>query len=306
VPTAPGVTSNINDLLSRMGVVESGVNDLDVRVKAIEDTPGVGAFTNLSRGTILGSAEDGKVSANEDGTGSVSGWSDVVKSAQISDMLTKTTAASTYLTKTDAAATYESIEDAAQTESVANDAQTKANGCFNNVTLNAAGDGLTFTTPGDEHTDVTLPGISVIDKAILYTVSGEIRKLSITRNEIYYVVRGLNITEIFGKITRVFSIDINTVSSTVTNIYQPTSDLATSIATALLSELDLIDGTYFISYAITGSTANITGSLLSYSFLKCTISDKEIISVTPQGGFFTSYTSGTSWRVVLLGAVSEE
>ena len=140
VPTAPGVTSNINDLLSRMGVAEQSINELDVRVTAIENIPGVGAFTNTSRGTILGSAEDGKVSANEDGTGSVSGWSDVVKSAQISDMLTKTDAAAAYLTKTDAAATYESIEDAEQISVVANeakstaeDAQTKANGCFSDA-----------------------------------------------------------------------------------------------------------------------------------------------------------------------------
>ncbi len=157
VPTAPGVTSNINDLLQRMGVAEQSINELDVRVTAIENIPGVGAFTNTSRGTILGSAEDGKVSANEDGTGSVSGWSDVVKSAQISDMLTKTDAASTYLTKTDAAATYESIEDAAQIESMANDAQNKANGCFNSVAVNTAGDGLTFKTPGDDQVDVAIP-----------------------------------------------------------------------------------------------------------------------------------------------------
>ena len=178
VPTAPGVTTNINDLLSRMGVVESGVNDLDVRVKAIEDTPGVGAFTNTSRGTILGSAEDGKVSANDDGTGSVSGWNDVVKSSQISDMLTKTDAASTYLTKTDAAAAYETLEGAEQISVVANEAKstaesaattaaeaqsdaatanTKANGCFNDVALLEDGSGLLFKTPGDQTKEITLP-----------------------------------------------------------------------------------------------------------------------------------------------------
>lgn len=164
VPTAPGVTTNINDLLSRMGVVESGVNDLDVRVKAIEDTPGVEAFTNLSRGTILGSAEDGKVSANVDGTGSVSGWSDVVKSSQISDMLTKTDAASTYLTKTDAAAAYETLEGAEQISVVANeakstaeDAQSKANGCIDGVSV--SGSTMTFTKVDDTQIDVPIPSI---------------------------------------------------------------------------------------------------------------------------------------------------
>ena len=160
VPTAPGVTSNINDLLARMGVAEQSINELDVRVTAIESIPGVGAFTNTSRGTILGSAEDGKVSANEDGTGSVSGWNDVVKSAQISDMLTKTDAALTYLSKTDAAAAYETIEDAEQINVVANeakstaeDAQTKANGCFNDASF--ADGALTLKRVND--TQVTVP-----------------------------------------------------------------------------------------------------------------------------------------------------
>ena len=128
VPTAPGVTSNIEDLLTRMGVAESDIAEiksdvtavtervaavetrnteqdgeiaeleaehatingniaaLDVRVTAIEETPGVGQFTNTSRGTILGSTVDGAVSANADGTGSVNGW-DKKASTTVTDEL---------------------------------------------------------------------------------------------------------------------------------------------------------------------------------------------------------------------------
>lgn len=130
VPTAPGVTQNINDLLSRMGVVEGKTGDnaqdiaslksrvtavetkntsqdteitnlktkdtaidaeidsLDTRIQAIEDTPGIGKFSNASLGTILGSTGDGKVSAETDGTGKVNGWQTVktdISQLKISD-----------------------------------------------------------------------------------------------------------------------------------------------------------------------------------------------------------------------------
>ena len=172
VPTASGVTSNINDLLSRMGVVESGLSDaqssitaltsrmssaeaknttqdnqitalqskdstidgqitaLDSRVTAIEETPGIGQFTNTSRGTILGSAIEGNVSANSDGTGSVSGWSKVA------------TAQTT----------------AALAQSTADDANNKANGCFNEV--NVSGNSIIFQKPSGDVKSVEVPGFS--------------------------------------------------------------------------------------------------------------------------------------------------
>ena len=84
VPTAPGVTSAIEALQGRMTAVEqkntqqdSSISALDSRVKAIEDTPGVGAFGAGKLGTIAGSAADGRVAAEDDGTGSVNGWSDL-------------------------------------------------------------------------------------------------------------------------------------------------------------------------------------------------------------------------------------
>ena len=84
VPTAPGVTSAIEALQTRMTAVEqkntqqdSSISALDSRVKAIEDTPGVGQFGAGKLGTIAGSTTDGRIKAEDDGTGSVNGWSDL-------------------------------------------------------------------------------------------------------------------------------------------------------------------------------------------------------------------------------------
>ncbi len=84
VPTAPGVTSAIEALQGRMTAVEqkntqqdSSISALDSRVKAIEDTPGVGQFAAGKLGTIAGSTTDGRIKAEDDGTGSVNGWSDL-------------------------------------------------------------------------------------------------------------------------------------------------------------------------------------------------------------------------------------
>ena len=81
VPTAPGVTSAIEALQGRMTAVEntnntqaSEITALTNRVQAIEDTPGVGQFGAGKLGTIAGSAADGRVAAENDGTGSVNGW----------------------------------------------------------------------------------------------------------------------------------------------------------------------------------------------------------------------------------------
>lgn len=84
VPTAPGVTSAIEALQTRMSAVEntnntqaSEITALNNRVQAIEDTPGVGQFGAGKLGTIAGSAADGRVKAEDDGTGSVNGWNDL-------------------------------------------------------------------------------------------------------------------------------------------------------------------------------------------------------------------------------------
>ncbi len=84
VPTAPGVTSAIEALQTRMTAVEqkntaqdSQISALDARVQAIEDTPGISQFASGKLGTIAGSTADGRIKAEDDGTGSVNGWSDL-------------------------------------------------------------------------------------------------------------------------------------------------------------------------------------------------------------------------------------
>lgn len=84
VPTAPGVTSAIEALQSRMTAVEqkntaqdSQISALDARVQAIENTPGISQFASGKLGTIAGSTADGRVKAEDDGTGSVNGWSEL-------------------------------------------------------------------------------------------------------------------------------------------------------------------------------------------------------------------------------------
>ena len=82
VPTAPGVTSAIETLQGRMTAVEqknanqdASITAIDGRVQALENTPGIGQFANGRLGTIAGSTTDGRVKAEDDGTGSVNGWS---------------------------------------------------------------------------------------------------------------------------------------------------------------------------------------------------------------------------------------
>ena len=84
VPTAPGVTSAIEALQGRMTAVEqknanqdASITAIDGRVQALENTPGIGQFANGRLGTIAGSTTDGRVKAEDDGTGSVNGWSDM-------------------------------------------------------------------------------------------------------------------------------------------------------------------------------------------------------------------------------------
>lgn len=95
LPTDPQVTQNIASLISRMTAVEeknsqqdTELSSLDARVKAIEDTPGVGKFELGKLGTIMGSSDNGKIGANSDGTGSVNGWDLVATKDELDNYLT--------------------------------------------------------------------------------------------------------------------------------------------------------------------------------------------------------------------------
>ena len=84
VPTAPGVTSAIEALQGRMTAVEqknanqdASITAIDGRVQALENTPAIKQFANGRLGTIAGSTTDGRIKAEDDGTGSVNGWTDL-------------------------------------------------------------------------------------------------------------------------------------------------------------------------------------------------------------------------------------
>lgn len=70
--------TDISNIKNKNIEQDGELTSLDARVTAIEDTPGIGKFTNSNLGTILGSTTDGFVSADEQGRGKVSGW-DTVK-----------------------------------------------------------------------------------------------------------------------------------------------------------------------------------------------------------------------------------
>lgn len=61
---------DIDSLEGRVGTNEDNIEELQEQVTALGGTP----FTNEKLGLILGSSDNGKISANADGTGSVSGW----------------------------------------------------------------------------------------------------------------------------------------------------------------------------------------------------------------------------------------
>lgn len=199
VPTAPGVTSNINDLLSRMTAVEtvnnmqnsdisglktrvattetdiSGlktrmsaaesknsaqdgeISALDQRVQAIEDTPGIGSFSNAKTGTILGSTVAGKVSANADGTGSVNGWSD---KADVSALNNTNATVATKANQTALDATNAEVAKKADQADLAA-LQNRVMDCFNEVAYDPDANKITFTALDGQSNAITLQSVDI-------------------------------------------------------------------------------------------------------------------------------------------------
>lgn len=156
VPTAPGVTSNINNLLSRMTAVETkdrsqdaSISDLTTRVETLEATPGIGKFTNTTLGTIQGSTADGKVSAGSDGTGSVNGWStiksDIASKASQSALNTTNAEVATKASQADLTALQNTTKDA-----------------FSEFSISAGADGVTveMTALDGQSNSQTIPIVS--------------------------------------------------------------------------------------------------------------------------------------------------
>ena len=120
----------------------------------LKTTQQVAEWTNttpgLVKGTPAGTENAGTIFAESDGTGSVNGWDDLVARVATNESAISTTIPNTYATKAALG----------EVESTANDAQTKVNGCFNAVALNETNDGLIFTTPGDDHAEVSIGKVS--------------------------------------------------------------------------------------------------------------------------------------------------
>lgn len=186
VPTAPGVTSNINDLLSRMSAVETkdrtqdaSISDLTTRVETLEATPGIGKFTNSTLGTIQGSTADGKVSAGSDGTGSVNGWStiksDIASKASQSALNTTNAEVATKSSKTELSAVDAKVATKAnQADLTALQIATKD--AFSEFSISAGADGVTveMTALDGQSNSQTIPIVSdtaagVVTKNLLPT-----------------------------------------------------------------------------------------------------------------------------------------
>ena len=337
VPTAPGVTSNINDLLSRMGVVESGLSDaqssitaltsrmssvesknttqdnqitalqskdstidgqitaLDSRVTAIEETPGIGAFTNTSRGTILGSAIEGNVSANSDGTGSVSGWSKVA------------TAQSTADSAVSAAATAQSTADTAKSnaalaQSTADDANNKANSAITDATI--SGNTITFSRINDTSVDVDVPSISIFD--LTYLPTGRINSSSTTTfssGTLVYLYDDYSthkIVEEGGKQFRIIDASPFILKKdTALNNYS-LSDYDTAVINSIHNMCSLQDGEYFIGLIPVGRLTATSGNGDVYhdttnffsigSYVMFNVKDGEIINFRNHGYVYAQGT----------------
>ena len=98
-------------------------------------SPGVGQFAAGKLGTIKGGTADGSVQAQEDGTGTVVGWSGKASTADVAKKADKTA-----LDATDAKVTQ---------------IQTAVGDCFNTVSID--GDKLSFTAVDGQVNTITLP-----------------------------------------------------------------------------------------------------------------------------------------------------
>lgn len=209
VPTAPGVTSNINDLLSRMTAAETAnttqtsdisglktrvtatetdisglktrmsaaesknsaqdgeISALDQRVQAIEDTPGIGAFTNSKAGTILGSTAAGKVNANADGTGSVNGWA---TKADVSALNATNAEVAKKANQTSLNATNAEVAKKASQVDLTT-LQAAVQDCFNEVAYDPAASKITFTALDGQSTGISLTKPDITPKVTNKSIS---------------------------------------------------------------------------------------------------------------------------------------
>ena len=254
---------------SKLTISVNGVSSVPVAIDVSgEFTPGTGI--TITSGTIA--IDDTVVALKSD----------------IADMETKTNASATYATKTALASTDANV---ALAQSTADDANTKANSCFDNVTI--ADNVLTFTKPDDTHVEITLPTRKInnidIDIPSDYVTWYE-------RSQQYTGIVSIGESDtnrVFGDATfnLKYTSKTETRNNTVYISYQRYEDLTTYLANNFINQVTIPDGIYHLyflwhetgsyeNFYWGGNSVTISDSLnhsvgISWSF-RMTISDGEI------------------------------
>ena len=250
----------------------------------LKTTQQVAEWTNttpgLVKGTPAGTENAGTLFAESDGTGSVNGWDDLVARVATNENAISTTIPNTYATKAALG----------EVESTANDAQTKANGCLDNVTLSEDGKTLTFTKPDDTHIDITIPTRTKI--AFEPFVAGEVAEDTlVTTLKKAFVYLTFDTTEqksiiSFNNIDFEFSYKAEkmVVSSTIVTYYTSTTNCATYILNQFSEQIaQMPDGGYRLYWASSESTSFLEGASAFFDFW---VSSGEVVYISHTFGPF--------------------
>ena len=265
VPTAPGVTSNIDALLKRMTSAETvdkeqtaKIANLETRVKAIEDTPGVGQFAAGKLGTIKGGTTDGSVQAQEDGTGTVVGWSGKADTADVAKKADKTA-----LDATDAKVTQiqTAVGDCFNAAEITSDGKlqlTAVDGQVNELTLPSGGEFIEISKLSDIDIGAIKIGSTLICKEAVSsgaTISN-VQVIFIgyypgTSNRLEYTISGVTTKQFDSKayapIFNKFEALTNITSNKLTNIWFSFTQSDGSLGGSSISETSTLTKAY-ISY----------------------------------------------------------
>ena len=200
----------------------------------------------------------------------------VALKSDIADMLTKTDADAEYATKTALALT----------DSVANDANEKANSAIDNVSI--SGSTMTFTKINDEHIDVTIPSLTIVDCIKYYDVgtipyelsSGQVI-FAIFRSESNADTRITMVDNVCCLMASPFFSDHTSSGITCYKITPSVSQFS-QFANSIKTDLSLTDGKYEINMGYGGLNQwgyFEFGGTQGYQ-MRITISDDEIISIS--------------------------
>jgi len=164
----------------------------------------------------------------------------VALKSDIADMETKTNASATYATKTALALT----------DSVANDANTKANDAINNVSID--GSTMTFTKINDEHIDVQIPSnvISLLEPISMESLDVTASSITISSTLYKQITNESNANKLSvcgSQIIVVYDTEAVTISGKVNSLTFGDNAKA-FIANSVKSKLSLDDGVYILRF----------------------------------------------------------